>query len=140
MYDGTGQCRSGGAPHLAGPAGPSPAIWLPWHQSTWPIQERLQKTPAVVAGWSTLEDSRAIRCTNVRDYSRGPDAVGVDLAVQRRPGDAEDPRCLHPIAAGLHQGAHDGVPLEAKHFSGKSGDLPRPLQQVLFDTADSIAV
>jgi hypothetical protein len=45
MYDGTGQCRSGGAPHLAGPAGPSPAIWLPEHQSRWPIQERLQKTP-----------------------------------------------------------------------------------------------
>jgi DNA-binding CsgD family transcriptional regulator len=45
----------------------------------------------------------------------GPDAVGVDLAVQRRPGDTKDPRCLHPIAAGLHQGAHDGVSLDDLH-------------------------
>lgn len=45
MYEGAGQRRSGGATHLAGLVGPSPAIWLPWHQSRWPSQESLRKTP-----------------------------------------------------------------------------------------------
>ncbi len=54
-----------------------------------------------------------------------------------RPGLAEPDPAVDP--AGLVRARIDGSPLAAAAALAWNGDLPRLLQQVLFDTADSVA-
>jgi hypothetical protein len=56
-------------------------------------------------------------------------------------GDRSEPAQPDPVAspAGMIRARVDSGPLTAKASLVWSGDLPRDLQQVLFDTADSIA-
>src|SRR5579872_3107545 len=73
----------------------------------------------------TRASARWTRCGRCSGEAESPDlslglvallgeAVLLHLGVELRPGDAEDPRCLRPVAAGAGQGALNQVPLQPR--------------------------
>ena len=127
----TGLGELAGLDVVHGPRRLSPVTYDAWLAVLREVNPRLEFTDPPVRRSLPITLALAARTSRPTAVLTGPHHRLGDWPGPAGPDPAADP-------AGLVRARIDGSPLTAAAALVWSGDLPRPLQQVLFDTADSV--